>query len=168
MQASRIYLIGFMGSGKSTLGRSLAGKLGLGFSDLDDMIEERFRIGISDFFEKYGEDQFRKIEHELLLETAQLENMVIATGGGTPCFYDNMDFINRNGISVYLKMTAGELCTRLLTVRKKRPLLASHDASSLPGWVETQLKIREAFYRHAHFVFLQQSDSLDQLVSRLM
>ena len=89
----RIYLIGYMASGKSNLGQLLAEKLGYSFIDLDYLFEERFRISVLDFFEKYDEDGFRKIERSILHETLEQDDVVISTGGGTPCFFDNMHFI---------------------------------------------------------------------------
>ena len=93
--AMRIYLVGYMASGKSNLGQILAEKLGYAFVDLDYLFEERFRIRVLDFFEKYDEKGFRTIEQSLLHETTGWDNMVIATGGGTPCFFDNMDVISK-------------------------------------------------------------------------
>ena len=91
--AMRIYLIGYMASGKSNLGQILAEKLDYSFVDLDYLFEERFRISVFDFFEKYDEDGFRKIEKSLLQETTGWDDVVVATGGGTPCFFDNMRVI---------------------------------------------------------------------------
>ena len=89
----RIYLIGYMASGKTQIGHILANRLGFSFTDLDTVFEKQFRISVSDFFEKYDEQAFRLLEQKLLLETKNLDNIVISTGGGTPCFFDNMDFI---------------------------------------------------------------------------
>jgi shikimate kinase len=94
-----VYLIGFMGSGKTTVGRKLAKKLDHPFIDLDETIENRYRISIPTIFSKYDEKVFRKIEHETLKSLLHLQNHVISTGGGTPCFFNNIDLINENGIS---------------------------------------------------------------------
>ena len=119
----RIYLIGYMASGKSRMGQELSALTGYPFIDTDELIERKYRISILDFFERYNEDSFRKIEKDLLPETLNYDDAIIATGGGTPCFFDNMDFIKRNGISVYLKMSPESLVDRLSGIRKKRPLL---------------------------------------------
>jgi len=94
--AVRVYLIGYMGSGKSRTGGEVAAKMDWRFTDMDDLFEEKYRISVLDFFEKYDENSFRNIERKLLHETILEDNMIIATGGGTPCFFDNMDFINNN------------------------------------------------------------------------
>ena len=149
----RTYLIGFMGSGKTSLGKHLAKLLGAGFIDLDDVFEERYHIRIYDFFDTYGEENFRKIERDLLLETALKDNLVVSTGGGTPCFYDNMEFIKENGISVYLRMTSRELAGRLKNVKNKRPLLKELSHESLEVWISAQLLIREPYYLQASHIF---------------
>ena len=117
----RVYLVGYMGSGKSRTGKMVATGLNLWFTDMDDVFEERYRISVLDFFEKYDETTFRNIERRLLQETVLQEDSVIATGGGTPCFFDNMDFINRAGISIYLKPDLSMLLERLKIVRKRDP-----------------------------------------------
>lgn len=119
----RIFLLGFMGSGKSSLARELAHKLTYSFIDLDNLVEERSGKKIAEIFENDGEVVFRKIEHDCLLETFSHKNIVIATGGGTPCFFNNIDLINQNGISVYLKFNPGILASRLSNDKGKRPLI---------------------------------------------
>ena len=163
----RIYLIGFMGSGKSALGRQLAILLHTAFVDLDEMFEKRYRISIYDFFATYGEDHFRKAERELLLETAVMENTLISTGGGTPCFYDNMKFITSHGISVYLRMTTEELAGRLKNLRRKRPLLRNIEAVGLEPWIKEELQTREGFYLQATHIFYPLAESLEDLVLKL-
>ncbi|MEI7491084.1 MAG: shikimate kinase [Bacteroidota bacterium] len=163
----KTYLIGFMGSGKSALGRQLAGLMNTAFLDLDEMFEERYHISIFDFFEKYDEDKFRLIEKELLFETAGLTNTVISTGGGTACFYDNMKFIRENGVSVYLRMTSGELAMRLKNVRKKRPLLKDLPPEGLEAWISSQLLSREVYYNQATHVFYPLQQDIRELVLKL-
>jgi len=141
-----IYLIGYMGSGKTTAGLKLAVKMGYTFADLDVMIENKYKITIEKFFEKYGEPTFRKIERETLIETFSFSNTVVATGGGTPCFSDNMELINKNGISVYLKMPDNALGQRLLNSKKKRPLLAGQTDDEIIVSIRNQLQVREPFY----------------------
>lgn len=148
----RIYLIGYMASGKTNLGERLAGLLGYGFIDLDRMFEERYRISVLDFFEKYDEHAFRMIERSLLLETAGTENVVVSTGGGTPCFFDNMDIIKRSGVSVYLQWEVPELVRRLQSVKKKRPLLKDTHPDKLEQKVRESLEQRSIFYERADLV----------------
>ena len=117
----RVYLIGYMGAGKTRLGADLSDRTGYPFVDTDDLFESRYRISIVDFFEKYNEESFRKIEKELLRETLIYPDAIISTGGGTPCFFDNMDFIRNNGKSIYIKMDTESLIKRLASVKKSVP-----------------------------------------------
>ncbi|MEI7663566.1 MAG: shikimate kinase [Bacteroidota bacterium] len=150
--AMRIYLIGYMASGKSNLGQILAEKLGYSFVDIDYLFEERFRISVLDFFEKYDEDGFRKIEQSLLLESTLWENVVVSTGGGTPCFFDNMQVIRESGISIYLKWHVAPLVHRLRQVKRKRPLLKDIPPEELEEKVTYQLKQREFYYLQADYI----------------
>jgi len=149
----RIFLIGFMGSGKSSLGRELAHILEYSFIDLDNAIEKKSGKKISIIFSEEGEAAFREIEHECLIETFSHENTVIATGGGTPCFYNNIELINSNGISVYIKYNAGILSSRLFSVSGNRPLLKQFaDKQDLKVYIDNLLKEREKFYHRSKFV----------------
>ena len=163
----RIYLIGYMASGKSNLGRILAGKLGYRFIDLDWLFEERYRISVLDFFEKYDESVFRKIERLLLHETIDLEDVVISTGGGTPCFYDNMDFIKQAGLSVYLLWDVPALVSRLKMVKRKRPLLKDIPPAELEEKVSAQLAQRRFFYDQADIVMKGDNINLDDLLLQI-
>ena len=100
----RIFLTGFMGAGKTTLGRAFAKDTGLSFIDLDWYIEERFHKTISELFAERGEEGFRNLERKMLMEVGMFEDVVISTGGGTPCFSDNMEFMNAHGVTVLLKL----------------------------------------------------------------
>ncbi len=143
----RIYFIGFMGSGKSSLGKELAHKLGLAFVDLDELIEEKEGKKISEIFETDGENKFRETEHECLLTTLQLNNVVISTGGGTPCFFDNMELINAKGISIYIKLNAGILASRLEDDKEKRPLIKHcKNKIELELFIKDLLEKREKYY----------------------
>jgi len=148
----RVYLIGYMASGKTRMGQELSALKGYSFVDTDDLFEEKFRISILDFFERYNEDTFRKIEKDLLLETMNYKDAIIATGGGTPCFFDNMEIIKRSGISIYLKMDLKTLVDRLTVVKKKRPLLKNKSKTELESFIRDQLAEREPFYSQADFI----------------
>jgi shikimate kinase len=161
----RIYLVGYMASGKSNLGQILAERLEYAFVDLDYLFEERFRIGVLDFFEKYDEKGFRQIEQSLLHETAGWDDVVIATGGGTPCFFDNMEVIRKSGISVYLHWEVSPLVKRLRQVKRKRPLLKDIPADELEVKVAEQLQEREFYYRQADFIFNAENPDLENLVA---
>ena len=148
----KIYLIGYMASGKTNLGREMAAISGFGFADLDELFEEKYRVSILSFFEQYGETLFRQLEQQVLHETAAMEDVIISTGGGTPCFFDNMDFILKHGRAVYLKMPVPFLAARLSTVHKKRPLLKDIPDSAMEAHIEDQMKEREHFYLRANLV----------------
>jgi shikimate kinase len=147
----RIYLIGYMASGKTRMGQEISAISGYPFIDTDEWFEEKYRISVLEFFERYNEESFRKIENKILAETVNYGDAIIATGGGTPCFFDNMEFIKRNGISIYLKVDLMALVDRLSVFRKKRPLLKNIPVKELEPFVRTQLTERELFYNKADF-----------------
>jgi shikimate kinase len=160
----RIYLVGYMASGKSNLGQILAEKLEYSFVDLDYLFEERFRISVFDFFAKYDEDGFRKIEKSLLSESREWDRVVVATGGGTPCFYDNMQIIRESGLSVYLRWSAGTLVDRLKKVKRKRPLLKDIAEADLFKKVSSHLSEREYYYNQADIVIDAENLDLENLL----
>ena len=120
----RVYLIGYMGSGKTTLGKAFAQAAHLQFIDLDWYIEERMHKAIKDLFAERGEEGFRQVERNMLHEAGEFENVVIAAGGGTPCFFDNIDYMNRTGETVFLNASFEALFRRLKVAKSKRPLLS--------------------------------------------
>lgn len=164
----RIFLIGFMGSGKSSIGRELAHKLGLFFIDLDSLIEEKTSSNIADIFSIQGEEKFREIEQQCLKETFKADNVVIATGGGTPCFHDNMQLINEHGISVYIKLNAGMLASRLMNDNGKRPLLKGSGMNlSLQENIAQLLETREPYYEKATFIIEGKNISAKKIIEKL-
>jgi len=164
---NRIYLVGYMGAGKSTCAKRLANKLQWNFTDLDALFEARYKISINRFFEKYGESLFRRLERDLLQQTELLENTIIATGGGTACFYNNMSWMNENGTTVYLQMSPGAVANRLVHAKKKRPLLAKKNPEELYVFVKDQLRQRAIFYSQAKIVIEAESLNLDALIVAL-
>ena len=148
-----IVLVGFPGSGKSTVGRRLARKLGVAFIDLDLYIEEKYHTAVPLLFQKYGEPAFRALEYAALCEVLANDDVVIATGGGTPCHGDAMDRINARARSIYLQLTEEELVERLLHSKKKRPLTNSLAEPELRAYVHETLAKREPFYRQATLVW---------------
>lgn len=145
----RIFLIGFMGSGKTTLGKQLAIKLGYQFIDQDSMIEERFKMSVTEIFATYGETRFREAEHEVLLSFENSNNLVVSTGGGAPCFYDNISIMNKLGFSIYLKTDPKTLAHRLKGSHNSRPLIDGKSEQELFDYVTNKLKERESFYNQA-------------------
>ncbi len=138
----RIFIIGFMYSGKSTVGKKLANLMNLNHIDTDKVFESKYNITISSFFEKYGENLFRELEHKILLETIEEDNIIVSTGGGLPCFHNNMDIIKENGISIYLNMSPISIIHRINNSKKKRPLLQNKSPEELQEYIENLLKER--------------------------
>ena len=155
----RIFLIGYMGSGKTTLGKAFAKERGLTFVDLDWYIEERFHKTVGQLFSSLGEDGFRNLEKRMLHEVADFEDVVIATGGGTPCFFDNMEFMNSRGETVFLNATMKALFRRLKIAKQQRPLLAQKTDEELVDFITQALEQRMDFYSQAKYIF--QSDELE-------
>lgn len=148
----RIILIGYMGSGKTTVGRALAKELGLQFYDLDWYIESRRRKTIPQLFAERGEEGFREIEHNMLHEVAEFEDIVLSCGGGTPCFYDNIDYMNSLGEVIWLKADPEVLYKHLLMGKTERPLLKGKSPEELITFIREQLEKREPFYSKARHV----------------
>lgn len=146
----KVFLIGFMASGKTTLGEELASILGYSFMDLDSYIEVKHKKTIKMIFEYHGEDRFREIENEALIEVAEMEgNMVVASGGGTSFFYNSVDFMNKVGITVYLRAEVAELLARLIDSKKDRPLLWGKSAEELNEYIIRVLDERKKYYEKA-------------------
>ncbi|MFZ9848005.1 MAG: shikimate kinase [Flavobacteriales bacterium] len=148
----KIFLIGFMGSGKTTLGKKIASHLHLEFIDMDDYIEQKEGRSISSIFEKEGEAHFRALEQEALNELLSKENVVVSTGGGTPCFYNNMELINASAQSVYLQVEPEMLLGRLKGATNKRPLLANLSNEELRLQISEKLAAREPYYMQSKVV----------------
>ena len=152
-----------MGSGKTTVGRHLAKLLNYEFVDLDHLFEEKYHLSVFDFFEKYDEDAFRKIESKLIDEVSTKSNLVISTGGGAPCFFDNMDKMKKAGIVVYLQMAVKSLAHRLSNAKKVRPILKNLSEDELISFIENQLDKREVFYKQANMTVKGESINIDTL-----
>lgn len=160
----RIILIGYMGAGKTTVGKELAKQLGVTFYDLDWYIENRMRKKIPEIFAERGEEGFRKIEHNMLHEVAEFENVIISCGGGTPCFYDNMDYLNGQGDVLYLKATPEVLFKHLKMGKGVRPLLLGKNDDELLAFIREQLTKREEFYSKAnHIVNIPCMEDMDKI-----
>ena len=147
----RIILIGYMGAGKTTIGKALAQELGITFYDLDWYISTRMRKTIAQIFEERGEDGFRQIERNMLHEVAEFEDVVISCGGGTPCFFDNIDYMNQQAPVVYLKAEPEVLYKHLAMSKNDRPLLRGKSQDELITFIREQLEKREPFYTKATY-----------------
>ena len=162
-----VFLIGFMGSGKSTVGKELAKALNCDFIDLDIYIQEKAGKTIPEIFEQMGETEFRLMEKDALRKVAALKNTVIATGGGVPCFYDNISLMNKYGITIYLKLSPVELFKRLTNERDFRPLIANKNDDELLQFIEIKLAERETFYNQASIVIDAESAEVEDYVSAI-
>lgn len=160
----RVYLTGYMYSGKTTVGHKLATRLGYQWADLDQMLETTFRTTIPIFFKRYGEEAFRKIEQKLLHSTADLDNIIISTGGGTPCHFDNIEWMNQHGTSIYFDVTIETLLRRATQSKKPRPILAGMTEEERSLYVRQQLAQRLPFYQKAQIIFPADQPDIDQLV----
>ena len=148
---TRIILIGYMGAGKTTVGKALSKELGIIFYDLDWYIESRMRKTVAQIFAEQGEEGFRKIEYNMLHEVAEFEDVIISCGGGTPCFFDNMDYLNQQGQVVYLKADPEVLYKHLLMGKVERPLLKGKTPEELITFIREQLEKREPYYSKARY-----------------
>ncbi|MCD8290891.1 MAG: shikimate kinase [Prevotella sp.] len=149
---NRIIIVGYMGAGKTTVGKALSKELGVQFYDLDWYIEARMRKTIPQLFAERGEDGFRKVEHNILHEVAEFEDVVISCGGGTPCFFDNMDYMNAQGETVYLQSTPDVLYQHLKMGKVERPLLKNKTPEEMKAFIAEQLAAREPYYLKAKHV----------------
>ena len=164
----RIVLIGYMGAGKTTVGKDLAKALGIPFYDLDWYIETRMRKSVKQIFDERGEEGFRQIEHNMLHEVAEFENVVISCGGGTPCFFDNMDYLNQQAETVYLQATPDVLHQHLKMGKGVRPLLLNKTPEEVDAYIKEQLQYREQFYLKAkHILDVNLMDSYEKIAAHI-
>lgn len=145
----RIILIGYMGAGKTTVGKALAREMGLDFYDLDWYIEDRFHKKIPEIFAESGEAGFREIEKKMLHEAAEFENVIISCGGGTPCFFDNIDYMNEQGETIYLNASPATLKEHLLMGKSQRPLIQGKTPEELEAYIHESLQARLPYYTKA-------------------
>lgn len=163
----KVFLIGFMGCGKSTKAKQLAHRLECPVIDLDAEIVLKTGKTIAEYFAEFGEDGFRNYESEMLKTYSYPENCVVATGGGLPCFFDNMEWMNANGETVYLQMEPAQLVSRLHN-RHKRPLIANMDDEQLLEFIKLKLLERNPFYTQAKVVVNAFDLDAETLESRLV
>ena len=147
----RVILIGYMGAGKTTVGKALAQELGVPFYDLDWYITNRMRKTIAQIFEERGEEGFRQIERNMLHEVAEFEDVIISCGGGTPCFFDNIDYMNQQAPVVYLKAEPEVLYKHLAMSKNDRPLLRGKSQEELITFITEQLEKRSPYYTKAAY-----------------
>ena len=167
----RIFLIGYMGAGKTTVGKVLSRQLGLSFIDLDHYIEGRYHKTVGQLFAEKGEDAFRDIERRMLREVAAFEDVLVSTGGGAPCFFDNMEFMNKAGKTVFLDVHPDVLFSRLRVAKQQRPILQGKKDDELKTFIVQALEKRAPFYTQAQYVFnadeLEDRSQIEASVQRL-
>jgi shikimate kinase len=163
-----VFLVGFMGSGKSSIGRKLASRMAYQFIDLDKYIESKAGKSVYHIFEEEGEDAFREMERNCLHELNNIDNSIIACGGGTPCFFNNMEWMNKQGLTVYLQMSPASLVQRLKQAASPRPLLKGLKSEDLPEFVGSALEKREKYYMSAHILVKAESLKAKELQEKIL
>lgn len=160
-----------MGAGKTTLGKAFAQKLHISFIDLDWYIEERFHKTVGELFTERGETGFRELERTMLHEVGAFEDVIISTGGGAPCFFDNMDFMNRSGQTVFLNVSPDVLFHRLRVAKQQRPILQGKKDNELKDFIVQALEKRAPFYSQAQYTLnaaeLDDREQIERTVGRL-
>ena len=164
----RIFLVGFMGAGKSVIGHRLAKSLKLSFYDLDEEIESHYKMSVAAIFQKYDETCFRKLETSVLESFSSKDNFVLSCGGGTPCFCENMAFMNSIGTTIYIKLSAEELASRISSSYHKRPLTEGKSDAELSDYVAATLKAREAFYAKSKITIDATGTDKDALTEKIV
>lgn len=162
-----VFIVGYMGSGKSTLAKGVANKLLMDYIDTDKLIEKQEGLTITEIFEQKGEDYFRSLEHGTIRGLTSNRNLVVATGGGTPCFNNNMELMNKKGITVYLKIKPGILASRLEDAKHKRPILANKTSIELRAFIEAALAEREEYYESAAYTIEGDNIKSEDIVNLL-
>jgi shikimate kinase len=164
----KIFLIGFMGCGKSHWGRLLSEKLRVPFIDLDEKIEESKGKSVSEIFAREGEEHFRMLEKQILHQFVEThESFVMATGGGTPCFFNNIDYLKRNGVVIWLNASIDTLYARLEEEKDKRPLISNISGKELRAFILKRLSGRKIFYEQANIIMSEGDITLENIVRKL-
>ncbi len=156
-----------MGSGKTTVGKQLAKKFDFTFVDIDNYIELKYKTSINDFFSKFGENKFREIEKEELENISTKKNIVVATGGGTPCFFNNIDIINKTGTSIYIKLSPEMLLSRLKNAKENRPLINKKSDIELLEFIKSTLQKREKYYKKAKIIIESKNLKINELIKKI-
>jgi shikimate kinase len=164
----RIFLIGFMGSGKTHWGRLLSEKLGIRFFDLDEQVTEHAGKPISEIFETEGEEIFRLMEKDVLhIITESHESFVMACGGGTPCYFNNIEYMNKSGTTVWINVPLDCLFKRLLLEKEKRPLISALSGEQLKGFISKKFSDRRIYYEQANTTIDDEPVQLEKLIEKI-
>lgn len=164
----KIFLLGFMGSGKTFWGRQLSQKLSIPFFDLDEQIVVAENKSINEIFASQGEEHFRLVEKDTLhIITESRDSMIMACGGGTPCYFNNIEFMNRSGITVWLDTPLDVLFERLLKERTERPLLKDLSDEQIKGFIGKKFSDRKIYYEQAEIIIAEQPVKLEELIEKI-
>ena len=164
----KIFFIGFMGCGKTHWGREVSKKLSVPFFDLDEKIEESEGKKIADIFEEHGEEYFRLLEKDVLhLLTESHETFVMATGGGTPCFFNNIDYLKRQGTVIWINCSVECLYNRLVKEKEQRPLIRTIPAAQLKSYIVKKFSNRKIFYQQAHIILNEDDINIGQVLDKI-
>ena len=164
----KIFLIGFMGSGKTYWGHRLAEKLRLPFFDLDEQVESHEEKPITKIFAEHGEEYFRLLEKDTLHIIAEShESFIMATGGGTPCYFNNIDFMKKNGTVVWISTPVDLLFERLLKEKEKRPLIKNLDDEQLKGFIIKKYADRKIYYEQADIMVEEEEKNIEKIVEKI-
>ncbi len=165
---TNIFLIGFMGVGKSTLARKIAHKINYRFIDTDIYIENKFRTSVENIIGSLGIDAFRRMERDILLEITRLKKCIVATGGGLPCFYNNMEVIKKNGFSIYIYYSTDIIFYRLKNAKTQRPLIKGMDDLQLKTFIVNTLEEREVFYNRADCIIKERNMKTEKVLQPIL
>ena len=164
----KLYLIGFMGCGKTHWGRLLSEKLQIPFFDLDDAVVEQEEKPIASIFEEEGEEYFRLLEKDVLhMITESHESFIMACGGGTPCYYNNIDYMKRQGTTIWINCSVQCLFDRLIMEREKRPLIKDLTDEGLRSYIQKKYASRKIFYEQASIILSEEQTNMDYLLERI-
>ena len=163
----RIYIVGYMGAGKTTTARRLAQRMGWEVVDTDALFEEKYKISVNDFFNKYDEPLYRKLESEVLKATESLEHVVISTGGGTACYFDNMEWMNQHGLTVFMRISPQAAVDRVIHSRHKRPLAEGKSEEELTEFVNQHYASRMPFYEQAQITVKSEDFDLEDAIKKI-
>lgn len=159
----RIFLLGFMGSGKSHWGRLWAAAHNFNFIDLDEELEKHEQKTVAEIFETRGEDYFRQKETILLRSLTAQSNSIVSCGGGTPCFFDNMAWMNKNGLTIFLEATTQFILKNIKNEKDKRPLIKDKDDAEILFFIEQKLKERQPYYSKAKIILQAEDLNIDSI-----
>ena len=163
----KYFLVGFMGSGKSKIGKEISKRNSISFFDLDVIIEEEENKSILKIFEEHGESYFRKLEKKALHKIIRKDNILVATGGGTPCYYNSMDTMNTVGKTIYLSCSEAILYRRIIQKTKKRPLINNLSRKKLKVFIKETLQRRRYFYEKANYIVNSNKENIEEIIKIL-